>query len=178
MPVIFLTVRATVEDLERGLQNADDYVEKLKELRRIEGGDLQIAVKGPDTRKLIARIRARLPKDIQELGPHLRITRKQRKVEHFIAGHWEEVRLQPLEYETFKTLVDADEAVVGIWDLLDRVFQGGSHDSEELGETAVDKDRERVYVCIAKIRKKIDPRREHDYIKAVQSVGYRFCTPG
>ena len=174
MPVIFLTVRDAIEDLERGLHLADDYVEKLKELRRIEGGDLQIAVKGPDIRKLIARIQSRLPRDIQELGPHLRFTRKQRKVEHLIAGRWEEAHLTPLEYETFKTLVDADQAVVGIWDLLDRVFRSGSLGAEEVGESAVDKDRERV--CIANIRKKIDPHGEHDYIKNLHGIGYRFRT--
>ena len=55
MPVIFLTVRATVEDLEYGLSVAgpgSDYVRKLKELRRmqVEGedvGDVQVALKAP-----------------------------------------------------------------------------------------------------------------------------------
>ena len=77
MPVIFLTVRATVEDLERGLQVAEpsaDYVKKLEELRRlqierVEMGNVQIAVKGPDMHELIARIRARIPRDIQNWAP-------------------------------------------------------------------------------------------------------------
>jgi len=176
IPVIFLTVRSTIDDLERGLHVADDYVEKLEELRQIEGGDLHIAVKGSDTRALIARIRVRLPRDVQELGPDLRITPKQRKVEHLIAGLWEEVRLQPLEYETFKMLVDSDGAVVDTLELFDSVFQGGSHDSEELGESAVDSYRERVHVCISNIRRKIDPHAEHDYIKNLHGVGYRFRT--
>ena len=84
MPVIFLTVRATVEDLEHGLTVAgpgSDYVRKLEELRRmqVEGeaaGDVQVAPKAPDTHELIARIRARLPVDVQELDPGLRIDRK------------------------------------------------------------------------------------------------------
>ena len=97
-------------------------------------------------------------------------------MEHLIAGRWEEAHLTPLEYETFKTLVDADEAVVGTLDLLDRVFQGGSHDSEELGESALDNDRERVWVCISNIRRKIDPHGDHDYIKNLHGVGYRFST--
>ena len=134
MPVIFLTVRATVGDLKRGFQVAGpgaDYVKKLEELRRmqIEGvdiGDVEVAVKAPDTDELIARIGARLPTDIQHLGPHLRITRKQRNVERCIAGQWEEAHLTPLEYETFKMLVDADGAVVGTEDLLNRVFRSGS----------------------------------------------------
>ena len=81
MPVIFLTVRATVEDLKRGFQVAGpgaDYVRKLEELRRlqIEG---QLAVKGSDTDELIARIRARLPADIQHLGPDLSDNTKTKK---------------------------------------------------------------------------------------------------
>ena len=64
MPVIFLTVRTTAEDLESGLRVAgpgSDYVRKLQELRRmqVEGegiSDLQVAHKALDTRELIARI--------------------------------------------------------------------------------------------------------------------------
>ncbi len=182
MPVIFLTVRATVEDLKRGFQVAGpgaDYVRKLEELRRmqldgVDIGDVEVAVKAPDTDELIARIGARLPADIQSLGPDLRITRKQRNVERRIAGQWEEVRLQPLEYETFKMLVDADGAVVGTEELLERVFRSGSLGVEELWESAVDRDRERVFVCIANIRRKIDPSRNHKYIQNVFAIGYRF----
>ena len=133
MPVIFLTVRANVEDLERGLGVAgpgSDYVRKLEELRRMQVGgedvgNLQVALKAPDTHELIARIRARLPRDVQELGPSLRIDRKGRSVEHRVGDRWEEAPLQPLEYEVLKTLADADGAVVGTWELFDRVFQGG-----------------------------------------------------
>ena len=121
MPVIFLTVRANVEDLEYGLRVAgpgSDYVRKLEELRRmqVEGedvGNVQVAPKAPDTHDLIARIRARLPRDVQELGPFLRIDRKRMNVGRRIREGWEETRLQPLEYEVLKSLVDADGRVVG-----------------------------------------------------------------
>ena len=121
MPVIFLTVRANVEDLDYGLRVAgpgSDYVRKLEELRRMqvedEGlGNVQVALKAPDTHELIARIRARLPMDVQELGPYLSVDRKRMRVERRVGETWEEVALQPLEYEAFRTLVDADGAVVG-----------------------------------------------------------------
>ena len=87
-------------------------------------GNVQVAMKAPDTHELIARIRTRLPMEVQQLGGDLRISRKQRKVERRISGRWEEVRLALLEYVTFKSLVDADSAVVGTWDLFDRLFQG------------------------------------------------------
>jgi DNA-binding response OmpR family regulator len=182
MPVIFLTVRANVEDLEYGLQVAgpgSDYVKKLEELRRMQVededvGNVQVALKAPDTHELIARIRARLPRDVQELGPHLRIDRKRTTVQRRIGEAWQEVRLQPLEYEVLKTLVDADGAVIGTWELFDKVFQGGSHDPNSTDESAVDHYKNRVWVCIANLRKKIEHGGEYGYIQTVQSIGYRF----
>ena len=186
MPVIFLTVRATAEDLEYGLRVAgpgSDYVRKLEELRRMQVrgedvGNVQVTLKAPDTRELIARIRARLPRDVQELGPHLRMDRKRRSVESRIGESWEDVRLQPLEYEVLRTLVDAGGGVVGTWELFDRVFQGGSHDLDESDESAIDNYKNRVWVCIANLRKKIDPDGAHQYIETVHSIGYRFRAKG
>ena len=110
MPVIFLTVRATAEDLEHGLRLAgpgSDYVRKLEELRRMQldgeiVGNVQVAAKAPDTRELIARIRARLPLDVQQLGPDLRIDRKARAVETRTGDRWEEAHLQSQEYEVLQ----------------------------------------------------------------------------
>ncbi len=179
VPVIFLTVRATVEDLEYGLRvggPGSDYVKKLEELRRmqVEGeemGDVQLAVKAPDTHELLARIRARLPQDVQELGSHLRIDRKRRSVDRQKEQSWEDTNLQPLEYEVFKTLVDADGAVVGTWQLFEKVFQDSS---QELNEPAIDNHKNRLWVCVANLRKKIDPDGEHDYVQTVHGIGYRF----
>lgn len=183
MPVIFLTVKATIEDLIIGLRVAGkggDYVKKLEELLQIEAGELpkvQIARKSHDVHELIERIHLRLPEDIEQLGPHLRITRKQKKVEHLIAGHWEEVRLQPLEFEVFKTLVDARGNLVGTEELWDRVFQGGSTYFEESRESPVNDYRNNVRVCISKIRSKIDPNEVHGYIQTRHKFGYRFAAP-
>ena len=94
---------------------------------QVEGegiSDLQIARKGSDTRELIARIRARLPVDLQALGSDLRLNRKShsviRRLDHSLAAPFP---LQPLEYEVLETLVDANGAVVGTWDLYERVFE-------------------------------------------------------
>ena len=186
MPVIFLTVRSTVEDLEHGLSVAgpgSDYVRKLEELRRMQEagqnvGDVQVAAKAPDTHELIARIRARLPLDVQNLGAYLRIDRKRMSVERRVEGVWEVVRLQPLEYEVFKTLVDANDRVVGSWDLYDNVFRGGLRDSEGSNDSGIDNYKNRVWVCIANLRKKIDPDGKHDYILTVHGIGYRFRAEG
>ena len=181
-PVIFLTVRDTVEDPEYGLGVAgpgSDYVRKLEELRRMQvegepGGDVQVALKAPDTAELIARIRARLPGDVRELGANLRIDRKGRSVEKRAGDDWEEIRLQPLEYEILEALVDANGAVVGTWELFDRVFQGADSASGELEESSPDNYKNRVWVTIANLRKKIGSDGEPDYIQTVHGIGYRF----
>ena len=184
VPVIFLTVRATFEDLERGLVVAGrggDFVPKLEELRRIQAegkdiGSVDLARKASDTRELILRIKTRLPEE-QQLGPDLRITWRQRKVERRIAGQWEEAHLPPLEYELLKTLVDASGEVVSFWELFDRVFQGGSVDAEEAAECEVEDYRNRVYVSINHVRKVIDPPKKHEYIQNIPRIGYRFRLP-
>ena len=187
MPVIFLTVRANVDDLEHSLGIAgpgSDYIRKLEELRRMqlggeEVGNVQVALKAPDTRELIARIRSRLPRDVQELGPYLRIDRKRRSVERRVGKGWKEAPLQPLEYEVLKTLADADGTVVGTWELFDKVFQGGGMDeSSDLDESAIDNYKNRVWVCLSNLRKKIDPDGDQDYIQTVHGIGYRFRAMG
>lgn len=182
VPVIFLTVRSTFQDLERGLQRAGpggDFVRKMEELRRIQMdgediGNVQVALKGSDTDELIARIRARLPLDVQDLGPRLRITRKQIKVERRLADQWEEAHLAPMEFELLRMLVDADGAVVDMWDLVDRLCQSSTVDAEGEEESEIDNYRNRVWVCLANVRRKIDPQGECDYIQNVYGIGYRF----
>jgi two-component system OmpR family response regulator len=180
MPVIFLTVRATAEDLESGLRVAgpgSDYVGKLRELRQVEGegiSNLQIARKGSDTRELIARIRARLPVDLQQLGPDLRLDRRVGGVEKRVDQAWQSVPLQPLEYEVLETLVDADGAVVGTWDLFERVFEARSDGSAEADVSPVENYKNRVWVCIAHLRRKISSDEAHEYVETVHGIGYRF----
>ncbi len=182
MPVIFLTVRTTAEDLESGLRVAgpgSDYVKKLQELRRmqVEGegiSDLQVARKGSDTRELIARIRARLPVDLQALGSDLRLDRKSRGVERRVGRSWRALALQPLEYEVLETLVDANGAVVGTWDLFERVFEARSDDWDGGDAPPVENYKNRVWVCIANLRRKLRSDDDHEYVETVHGIGYRF----
>jgi len=184
MPVIFLTVRSNVQDLESSLRVAgpgSDYVRKLEELRRLQleganAGNVEVAIKSPDTRELIARIRARLPSDVQQLGPGLRLDRKGGIAERLTGDHWAEVRLQPLEYQVLKALVDSEGAVVGMWELHEGVFQGGSGGSGEPDVEQFDNYKNRVWACISNLRKKIDPDGNHEYIQNVHGIGYRFRT--
>ena len=182
MPVIFLTVRTTVQDIESGLRVAgpgSDYVRKLEELRHLQlggasSGDIEVAVKSPDTRELIARIRARLPSDVQLLGPDLRLDRKRSIAERLAGDQWAEVHLQPLEYQVLKTLVDADGAAVGIWELYEKVFAGGRARAREPDDDQIDSYKSSVWVCISNLRKKLAPAGEEHYVQSVHGIGYRF----
>lgn len=186
MPVIFLSVRERIEDLESGLRVAgpgSDYVRKLEELRwlQVEGhesGGVDIAIKAPDTRELIARIRARLPSSVRQLGPDLRLDRKARSVEQRVGQTWTATPLQPLEYDVFETLVDADRGVVGTWQLYNLVFQHGSPETDALDDSTVDNYKNRVWVCIANLRKKLRAAGERDYIETVHGIGYRLRVRG
>ena len=179
MPVIFLTVRSTIQDMEAGLRVAgpgSDYVRKLEVLKRVElgegqGGRVELAVKSPDTRELIARIRARLPAALQQLSIDLRLDRKRGIVQRLADGSWEDVRLQPLEYQVLLALVDADGATVGTWDLFERAFET---DAEAIDDERADEaSKNRVWTCISGLRKKIDPPGA-SHIQSVHGIGYRF----
>jgi len=175
-------VRTTAEDLESGLRVAgpgSDYVKKLQELHRmqVEGegiSNLQIARKGSDTRELIARIRARLPVDLQALGSDLRLDRKSRSVIRRVDRSWQPVPLQPLEYEVLETLVDANGAVVGTWDLYARVFEARGDSCEGGDAPPVENYKNRVWVCIANLRRKLRSDDAHEYVETVHRIGYRF----
>ena len=69
-------------------------------------------------------------------------------------------------------LADADGAVVGTWELFDKVFQEADSGDPEESEVASYKNR--VWVCIANPRKKLDPDGDHDYVQTVHGIGYRF----
>ena len=182
MPVIFLTVRSTIQDMEAGLRVAgpgSDYVRKLDELKRLQVGDadvgnVEIAVKSPDTRELIARIRARLPSELQEVGSHLRLDRKRGIVQRLDGDSWEEVRLQRLEYQVLVALIDADGAAIGTWDLYERAFEGGASGSGVPDDGYTDAHKSRIWVTISSLRKKIDPAGGGTHINNVHGIGYRF----
>lgn len=182
MPVIFLTVRSTVQDMEAGLRVAgpgSDYVRKLDELKRLQVGDtdvgnVEITVKSPDTRELIARIRARLPNETQDVGSHLRLDRKRNVVERLEDDLWGEVRLQPLEYRLLVVLIDADGAAVGTWDLYERAIEGSEGGSGVPADGYTDAHKNRIWVTISSLRKKIDPASGGSHIHNVHGIGYRF----
>jgi DNA-binding response OmpR family regulator len=84
---------------------------------------------------------------------------------------WLETPLQQMEYEVFTMLVAANGRVVGTWDLFDQIFHS---EDDETDDIAIDNYKNRIWVCISNLRKKIDPDGTHNYIQTVHGIGYRF----
>jgi DNA-binding response OmpR family regulator len=146
-PVIFLTVRDSVTDLELGFQfGADDYV-----------------TKPFDVRELLARIKARLPPRSLVIDGYLRLDSDRRKV-WVHADDWQEVVLTPKEFELLRHLVYNAGRATGKTTLLEQVF-----------EYPDDVETKTVEKHIWSLRQKLEPDpKAPRYILNVRGVGYKF----
>ena len=147
-PVIFLTVRDSITDLELGFEfGADDYI-----------------TKPFDVRELLARIKARLPPRSLEIDGYLRIDTGQRKVWVQREDEWQEISLTPKEFDLLRHLVYNANRAIGRTTLLEQVFDY----PEDVETKTVEKH-------IWSLRQKLepDPRTPH-YILNVRGVGYKF----
>jgi DNA-binding response OmpR family regulator len=147
-PVIFLTVRDSVADLELGFERgANDYV-----------------TKPFDIRELLARIKARLPPQSLEFGEYLRIDVARRKVWVQQSGNWLEVSLTPKEFDLLRYLVYNAGRAIGRTTLLEQVF-----------DTPDDIETKTLEKHVWALRQKLEPDpREPRYIVNVRGVGYKF----
>jgi len=147
-PIIFLTVRDSVTDLEVGFERgADDYI-----------------TKPFDIRELLARIKARLPSQSFEVSGYLRMDVGRRKVWTLQSGDWQEVNLTPKEFDLLRCLVYSAGRAIGKTTLLEQVFDS----PEDLVTKTVEKH-------IWALRQKLEPDpHEPRYIVNVRGVGYRF----
>lgn len=150
VPIIFLTVRDSVSDLELGFSlGASDYI-----------------AKPFDIRELLARVKARLPRDRQEYGGYLRLDAPRREVALKHADAWTPVELTPREYDLLAYLATNAGRPVGRTALLEAVFgiPGGS-----------DIETKTLEKHIWAIRQKIEPNpKEPRYLINVRGVGYKF----
>jgi len=146
-PVIFLTVRDSVTDLELGFQfGANDYV-----------------TKPFDVRELLARIKARLPPRSLVIDGYLRLDSDRRKV-WVNTGEWQEVVLTPKEFELLRYLVYNAGRATGKTTLLEQVF-----------EYPDDVETKTVEKHIWSLRQKLEPDpKAPRYILNVRGVGYKF----
>lgn len=147
-PIIFLTVRDNIVDLELGFAfGADDYV-----------------TKPFDIRELLARIKARLPPSQVEIDGYLRLDTARRRVWIYRKGEWQKVSLTPKEFDLLQHLVYNAGRAIGKTTLLEQVF-----DFPEDAETKT------VEKHVWSLRQKLEPDpRAPRYLLNIRGVGYKF----
>jgi len=150
VPIIFLTVRDSLSDLELGFTlGASDYVSKPFEMG-----------------ELLARMKARLPPAIQEFDGYLRLDIPRRKVTIQRGGQWSNVDLTPREFDLLNHLVTNAGRPIGRNALLEAVFE--IPDDRDIQTKTLEKH-------IWSLRQKIEPDpKEPRYLVNVRGVGYKF----
>ncbi len=150
LPILFLTVRDSVSDLELGFAlGASDYISKPF-----------------DIRELLARVRARLPRPLQEFGGYLRVDAARRVVAVKGAEGWAPVDLTPREFDLLAYLVNNAGRPIGRTALLEAVF-------EIPGDSDIETKTLEKHIWA--LRQKLEPNpREPHYLLNVRGVGYKF----
>ena len=150
VPIIFLTVRDSVSDLEFGFSvGASDYISKPF-----------------DMRELIARVKARLPPAIQEFDDYLQLDSPRRAVRIKRNADWEPVDLTPREFDLLNYLATNAGRPLGRTTILEAVF-----------DVPMDQDiqTKTLEKHIWSVRQKIEPDpKEPRYLINVRGVGYKF----
>lgn len=150
VPILFLTVRDSVSDLELGFSlGASDYI-----------------AKPFDIRELLARVKARLPRAVQEFDNLLRVDTLRRLVSIRRENSWIVVDLTPREFDLLNYLVTNAGRPIGRTALLEAVFDiPGDSDIET----------KTLEKHIWALRQKIEPNpKEPRFLVNVRGVGYKF----
>jgi DNA-binding response OmpR family regulator len=150
VPIIFLTVRDSVSDLELGFSlGASDYI-----------------AKPFDIRELLARVKARLPRPVQEFDNYLRLDTLRRAVSVRQESGWAAVELTPREFDLLNYLVTNAGRPLGRTLILETVF-------DIPGDSDIETKTLEKHVWA--LRQKIEPNpKEPRYIVNVRGVGYKF----
>jgi DNA-binding response OmpR family regulator len=150
VPIIFLTVRDSVSDLEFGFSvGASDYI-----------------AKPFDIRELLARIKARLPPEAQEFDDYLRVDAIRRVVSLHNDQAWTPVDLTPREYELLIYLVNNVGRPIGRTALLEAVF-------DIPGDSEIETKTLEKHIWALRQKLEPDPRNPV-YLINVRGVGYKF----
>ena len=148
IPVIYLTAKDKDEDILSGFDNhADDYITKPFNIK-----------------ELIARINAvikRTKKDVEILKIK-DITYKKSSKSFYIND--EKIELTNLEHDLFLEFIKNKDILLSREYLLNSVW-----------EDSLEKKLKTVNVAIKRLKSKIDPNGEKDYIKSIRGEGYMFC---
>lgn len=149
-PVIFLSAKGKDTQIEEGfLRGGDDYMAKPFNMN-----------------ELIFRVKAILkrtkPKEESDVLKYrdIEISQKSRKV--FIES--KEVSLTKLEFELLLEFIKNKNIVLNRDQLLDKVW----------GKESIYQDKT-VNVAIKRLKEKIDPSKDKNYIESIRGIGYKLC---
>jgi DNA-binding response OmpR family regulator len=147
IPIILITAIFTeTEDVLRGFEvGADDYVTRPR-----------------DWRELLARVRANLPPEIILVDDYLKVDFVAYQVWIKPDKQWEQVQLQPLQFELLRTLLMDAGKIITFTAITERVWH------KEISDDA-------LAVSIRRLRQKLetDPSKPK-YIETIKGMGYRF----
>jgi len=149
IPVIFVSAKDQDIDIEEGfIRGGDDYLTKPFNMN-----ELVLRVKSILRRTKVSDEGKLLFKDIV-------LDLDERRV--YVASA--EVRLSKLEFELLSYFIQNKNVVLNRDQLLEEVWK-----DEEF------KQEKTVNVTINRLKKKIDPSKEKEYIQPVRGVGYKLC---
>lgn len=147
-PVIYVTAKDKDEDILEGFQcHADDYITKPFNLK-----------------ELSARVKAvikRASKDVDILKVR-DITYKSSNKKFYIEN--EEIELTHLEHDLLLEFIKNKDILMTREHLLNTVW-----------EDSFEKKMKTVNVAVKRLKAKIDPQNEKEYIKSIRGEGYIFC---
>ena len=148
IPVIFLSAKSSDSDIDEGfLRGADDYV-----------------TKPFNYRELMHRVKAVLSRykpQIKDIITHRDIQIHQKSREVYISG--KKIDLTKLEYDLLLELYSNLNIVLSRDYLLDKVWNNPQ-----------DYKLKTVNVAINRLKEKIDPNKDKNYIVSVRGIGYKM----
>ncbi|MDD3342095.1 MAG: response regulator transcription factor [Sulfurospirillaceae bacterium] len=147
--VIFVTAKNSDMNIEEGfLRGGDDYVTKPYNIK-----------------ELLLRIKAILARTAPEKSTLLIYRDLSLDLEaHLLQVNGKAVELTKLEFDLLRTLIENKNSVLSRDFLLEHVWK-----NEEFFQDKT------VNVAINRLKNKIDPTKEKEYIKSIWGVGYTLC---
>ena len=148
-PVIFLSAKDAEGDILDGfLKGGDDYITKPFNMR-----ELILRIKA-----ILKRTKKSEEKSIQYRDITINIKAREVLINGYI------VELTKLEFDLLNTLIKNKNIVLSRDYLLDNVWQ----------DDALFQDKT-VNVAIKRLKDKIDPNKDKNYIKSIRGMGYTLC---
>jgi len=149
VPVIFVSAKNSDSDIEEGfLRGGDDYLTKPFNMN-----ELVLRVKSIIRRTSNIEDGVLLYRDIT-----INLDQRVVRVEE------EEVKLSKLEFELLSYMIQNKNIVMDRYQLLENVWK----DEYEKSDGTVN-------VTVTRLKKKIDPQKEKNYIESVRGIGYKLC---